>query len=124
MGRISFAVDNVNRKFWLTFYDKRSKKPLAKVTVTDEAAGENMVYRWFNGGRRQVLVEIAAQLPEGDATVADAEAVAVGGVPGFYSESARTLLLVDGETKLLIRYWNGGREEIMEYAETLVEANR
>ena len=33
LGRISFAVDNVNRKFWLTFYDKRSKKPLAKVSV-------------------------------------------------------------------------------------------
>jgi len=33
LGRISFSVDNINRKFWLTFYDKRSKKPLAKVSV-------------------------------------------------------------------------------------------
>lgn len=32
-GQISFAVDNVNRKFWLTFYDKRSRKPLAKISI-------------------------------------------------------------------------------------------
>ncbi|MBQ2612177.1 hypothetical protein IJF81_07300 [bacterium] len=33
LGQISFAVDNVNRKFWLTFYDKRTRKPLAKVSI-------------------------------------------------------------------------------------------
>lgn len=32
-GQISFAVDNVNRKFWLTFYDKRSRKALAKISI-------------------------------------------------------------------------------------------
>ena len=33
IGDISFAVDNINRKFWLTFYDRRSKKPLTKISV-------------------------------------------------------------------------------------------
>ncbi|MDR1167872.1 MAG: hypothetical protein LBK53_03140 [Heliobacteriaceae bacterium] len=32
-GRISFSVDNINRKFWLTFYDKRNGKALSKISV-------------------------------------------------------------------------------------------
>ncbi len=32
-GRISFAVDNVNRKFWLTFYDRRNGKALSKISI-------------------------------------------------------------------------------------------
>lgn len=33
VGHISFAVDNINRKFWLTFYDRRTKKPLSKISI-------------------------------------------------------------------------------------------
>lgn len=33
VGRISFSVDNINRKFWLTFYDRISKKPLSKISL-------------------------------------------------------------------------------------------
>ncbi len=33
VGQISFAVDNINRKFWLTFYDRRTKKPLSKISI-------------------------------------------------------------------------------------------
>jgi len=32
-GRISFAVDNVNRKFWLTFYDRRNGKAISKISI-------------------------------------------------------------------------------------------
>lgn len=32
-GHISFAVDNINRKFWLTFYDRRTRKPLSKISI-------------------------------------------------------------------------------------------
>jgi len=32
-GRISFAVDNVNRKFWLTFYDRRNGKAVSKISI-------------------------------------------------------------------------------------------
>jgi len=32
-GRISFSVDNIKRKFWLTFYDRRNRKPVAKISV-------------------------------------------------------------------------------------------
>lgn len=33
LGNISFAVDNINRKFWLTFYDRRSKKAITKISI-------------------------------------------------------------------------------------------
>ncbi len=33
VGRISFAVDNVDRKFWLTFYDRRNGKALSKISI-------------------------------------------------------------------------------------------
>lgn len=33
VGHISFSVDNINRKFWLTFYDRMSKKPLSKISL-------------------------------------------------------------------------------------------
>ena len=33
VGHISFAVDNINRSFWLTFYDRMTKKPLSKISL-------------------------------------------------------------------------------------------
>ncbi|MBR6098299.1 hypothetical protein IKP85_00970 [bacterium] len=33
LGNISFAVDNLNRKFWLTFYDRRNKKAITKISI-------------------------------------------------------------------------------------------
>lgn len=33
VGNISFSVDNINRSFWLAFFDKRSGKPLAKISI-------------------------------------------------------------------------------------------
>ncbi len=32
-GRVSFAVDNVNRSFWLTFYDRRKGTALTKISI-------------------------------------------------------------------------------------------
>ena len=32
-GRISFTVDNINRSFWLTFCDRRTKKTLSKISI-------------------------------------------------------------------------------------------
>lgn len=32
-GRVSFAVDNIDRKFWLTFYDKRKNTALTKISI-------------------------------------------------------------------------------------------
>lgn len=32
-GRVSFSVDNIKRKFWLTFYDRRTRRPVAKISV-------------------------------------------------------------------------------------------
>jgi len=33
VGDISFSVDNMGRKFWLTFYDRRNRKPITKISV-------------------------------------------------------------------------------------------
>lgn len=32
-GRVSFSVDNINRSFWLTFYDKRKGTALTKISI-------------------------------------------------------------------------------------------
>lgn len=32
-GEVSFAVDNINRKFWLIFYDRKKSKILTKISV-------------------------------------------------------------------------------------------
>lgn len=33
VGRVSFAVDNINRSFWLTFYDRRKGIALTKISL-------------------------------------------------------------------------------------------
>lgn len=33
VGTISFSVDNINHSYWLAFIDKRSGKPLAKISI-------------------------------------------------------------------------------------------
>lgn len=38
-GHISFSVDNINRKFWLTFYDRRNGKALCKVSLDNAYRG-------------------------------------------------------------------------------------
>ena len=32
-GILSFSVDNPNRQHWLVFYDRRTHKPLAKISI-------------------------------------------------------------------------------------------
>lgn len=32
-GKISFSVDNIKRRFWLTFYDRKNRKPVAKISI-------------------------------------------------------------------------------------------
>lgn len=34
-GDISFAVDNIKRKYWLVFYDRKTRKPLAKISINN-----------------------------------------------------------------------------------------
>ena len=33
VGDVSFAVDNINRKFWLTFYDRKNSQVITKISV-------------------------------------------------------------------------------------------
>lgn len=32
-GRLSFSVDNIKRRFWLTFYDRKNRRPVAKISI-------------------------------------------------------------------------------------------
>lgn len=34
-GKLSFSVDNPKRKFWLVFYDSRTRKPLARISLNN-----------------------------------------------------------------------------------------
>ena len=38
---VSFAVDNINRKFWLAFYDRRTGDPITKISVDNEYRTKN-----------------------------------------------------------------------------------
>lgn len=33
VGNVSFAVDNINRKFWLTFYDRKNSEIITRISV-------------------------------------------------------------------------------------------
>lgn len=39
VGNVSFAVDNINRKFWLTFYDRKTNQVITKVSVDNAYRG-------------------------------------------------------------------------------------
>lgn len=39
IGEVSFAVDNINRKFWLTFYDRKNNQVITKVSVDNAYRG-------------------------------------------------------------------------------------
>ena len=52
VGRVSFAVDNINRSFWLTFYDRRKGTALTKISldnayrnVSDKTKKKNLKLR-------------------------------------------------------------------------------
>ena len=32
-AKLSFAVDNPKKKHWLVFYDRQTRKPLAKISI-------------------------------------------------------------------------------------------
>lgn len=93
-------------------------------SLTNEAEGDNMLARWFTSDRMEALVEIAYRLPEN--TSADAgEVVTVGDMWGTYRETGGTgvLILRDGDVYIHVEFWGADREEIMRYAEALVQAN-
>ena len=33
IANVSFSVDNINRKFWLTFFDRKTGDPITKISV-------------------------------------------------------------------------------------------
>ena len=35
IANVSFAVDNINRKFWLTFYDRKTNEVITKITLNN-----------------------------------------------------------------------------------------
>ena len=98
--------------------------PWEDYELRGEAYTDTMTYKWFVHERKQVIVEIAYNLPEGMDDLSGGEAVAVGGVPGVYSAAEQAILLHDGGVDIFIGYWNGSREDTLAYAEALLDANR
>lgn len=52
-GQVSFAVDNIHRDFWLTFYDRRSGKPITKISVDNAYRNMSKNARKKNEKNRQ-----------------------------------------------------------------------
>lgn len=52
-GRISFAVDNINRNFWLTFYDRRYGRAIAKISIDNAYRKVSNKTKKKNEKRRQ-----------------------------------------------------------------------
>lgn len=95
-------------------------------TLTEEAEGERMLYRWFTAGSREVLVQIALRLPQSDTETGPGEPqILSGGVLGSYYESGegKTLILRDGEVLIRITVFRLSREELTEYAERIIAEN-
>lgn len=97
--------------------------PWDEYEVTDAAQSETVNYAWFVRGSEQVLVEIALRLPDGVGDLPDGAPVSVGGLEGLYSEQKNALLLCDRGAYIFIKYWNGGMEDVLTYAEALLAAN-
>lgn len=53
VGRISFAVDNINRKFWLTFYDRRNGKAISKISLDNAYKGVSAKTKRENMKKRE-----------------------------------------------------------------------
>lgn len=51
-GEISFSVDNIHRKFWLTFFDRRSGKAITKISVDNAYRNMSKKERKKNERRR------------------------------------------------------------------------
>lgn len=95
-------------------------------TVVDEGVGERLAYRWFTGPEYEVLVEIAYRLPEDMDGAENVEFIAAGGLWGTYCEAEDTCLAIlrDRDVFILVEFWGGDRQAVLDYAERLVEANR
>ena len=93
--------------------------------LRSEAVSDTLAVKWFAAERRLLMVQIAEQLPEEPAAEHLVDGVEIGGLPGavFELDGDQELLLRDGNVLILIRYWNADREDLLDYAETLVAAN-
>lgn len=97
--------------------------PWEEYELRGEAYSDTMIYKWFVHDRKQVIVEIAYNLPEGMDELSGGESVTVGDVPGVYSETEQAILLHHGGIDIYIGCWNGSREDAIAYAAALLAAN-
>lgn len=94
-------------------------------SVTDELVSEYMHGCWFTMGEREVLVQIAEELPPEAGQDGGAEVVTVGGAWGTYAETGDTLTLIlhDGDVLIRIETLGADREGLLAYAAALLAAN-
>ena len=54
-GQISFSVDNIDRKFWLAFFDRRSGKALCKISLDNAYRGVSVKTKKKNAKLRRKM---------------------------------------------------------------------
>lgn len=94
-------------------------------TLREEVAADHTAARWFEDGNRQLMVQIAWQLPEEPDEDDRLKTVVVGGIPGtlYDVDGDKQLILRDGRVVILIKMWQADTDEILAYASALTEAN-
>lgn len=98
--------------------------PGEEYSIVEQGEGDNVRYCWFASDRGAILVEVLFYMPE--RTPGETETVIVGGLPGSFTDtgSTRILVLESEENYLVIQASGAEREEILSYAEQLIAANR
>lgn len=99
--------------------------PGGSFTLSDEAVGAQMSYRWFSSATQELIVEIAYEVPEEMEPGEDPEVVTVGPLWGTLTRTERTQLLIlrDGDVYIILEYFHADRDELLSYAERLVAVN-
>lgn len=90
--------------------------------IAEQMDGNRVRYVWFKSPDSEILVELLFYEPE---TASAAEPIRIGALEGVISEmdGALTLTLRDGKNFLVIKSARIEREDVLRYADRLVEEN-
>ncbi len=90
--------------------------------IAEQMDGNRVSYVWFKSSEGEILVELLFYEPE---PFADAEAIRIGALDGELSERdvLLTLTLRYGTNYLVIKSAHLEREDVLNYAARLIEAN-
>lgn len=92
-------------------------------SLREDVSTDTMTARWYTAERRLLMVQIAYELPEEPS--GEGDAVIVGRMPGmaYDVKGDQQLVIRDGDVSILIKMFNADRQELLDYAAALAEAN-